>query len=233
MKTRLIHGECLSVLPTLGLDPARTVLITDPPYGIGVTLHKGYTGETVSGRYVELSGDDSQAAGVAVLAWAESQNLPTAAFADPQNPWPGEWRQHLVWDKGDAVGGLGDYRRTWKRTWELIQIARNGPLLRGRDAAVLRFPAAPGRKAHPAEKSVELLAYLIRQLVPPGGVVLDPFMGSGTTGVACVREGRDFIGVEINEEYFAVAQRRINEAEAYRDGTGGELFAGLAKGDVV
>lgn len=70
-----------------------------------------------------------------------------------------------------------------------------------------------GRYNHPTEKPVLLMERLVEMLTPEGGVVLDPFMGSGTTGVACVQTGRNFIGMEIQEEYFRMAEHRIAEAQ--------------------
>jgi site-specific DNA-methyltransferase (adenine-specific) len=58
------------------------------------------------------------------------------------------------------------------------------------------------------------MRYLCRLVTPPNGTVLDPFMGSGTTGVACVQSGRDFIGIEIDPGYFAIAEKRIKDAQA-------------------
>lgn len=67
---------------------------------------------------------------------------------------------------------------------------------------------------HPTVKPVELMRYLVRLTkTPTGGVVLDPFMGSGTTGIACVLEGRDFVGIELEEEYIEIAKKRIAKSE--------------------
>jgi len=67
---------------------------------------------------------------------------------------------------------------------------------------------------HPTVKPLALMRYLARLTkTPTGGVVLDPFMGSGTTGIAAVLEGRNFIGIEIDPTYFAIAERRIKEAQ--------------------
>jgi len=68
---------------------------------------------------------------------------------------------------------------------------------------------------HPTVKPVALMRWLVRLITPPGGTVLDPFMGSGTTGVACAREGREFIGIEREPEYLAIAEARIAAARAY------------------
>lgn len=65
---------------------------------------------------------------------------------------------------------------------------------------------------HPTVKSTSLMAYLIRLVTPPGGTVLDPFMGSGSTGVAAIEEGMDFVGIEREVEYFEIAQMRLGKA---------------------
>jgi DNA modification methylase len=62
---------------------------------------------------------------------------------------------------------------------------------------------------HPTVKPTELMQYLIRLVTPKGGVVLDPFMGSGSTGKACMREGMNFVGIEIDPAYIEIAKRRI------------------------
>jgi site-specific DNA-methyltransferase (adenine-specific) len=69
------------------------------------------------------------------------------------------------------------------------------------------------KNPHPTVKSVKLMRWLIRLITPPGGVVLDPFCGSGSTGIACIEEGFDFIGIEQSEEYATVAAGRIEYAE--------------------
>ena len=69
----------------------------------------------------------------------------------------------------------------------------------------------PSNRVHPTQKPVELLVAILEDYTTEGDTILDPFMGSGTTGVACKRLGRDFIGMEINEEYFEIAKKRIAE----------------------
>jgi site-specific DNA-methyltransferase (adenine-specific) len=73
------------------------------------------------------------------------------------------------------------------------------------------------RNHHPTVKPLALMRYLVRLTkTPTGGLVLDPFAGSGTTGMACVMEGRDFVGVELDESYCAIARARIAEAAMQR-----------------
>jgi len=64
---------------------------------------------------------------------------------------------------------------------------------------------------HCTVKSVPLMQYLIKMITPKGGIVLDPFMGSGSTGKACIKDGFSFIGIEKEEEYFKIAEARIKE----------------------
>lgn len=75
----------------------------------------------------------------------------------------------------------------------------------------------PSKAVHPTEKAVALLEYLIKTYTNDGDCVLDNTMGSGSTGVACVNTNRDFIGIELNEEYFKIAERRINDAVAEKE----------------
>ena len=120
----------------------------------------------------------------------------------------------LVWDKGKI--GLG---REFRKSHELIVHAWNEatPVLKGGKtrADVLKHGIVPvGEREHPAQKPVPLL----RELVDVGGeTVFDPFMGSGSTGVAAVMEGRKFIGVEMDETHFDTARRRIDAAEMKKD----------------
>lgn len=68
---------------------------------------------------------------------------------------------------------------------------------------------APARNHHPTVKPVNLMAYLCKLITPPDGLILDPFCGSGSTGVAAIREGFNFVGIELNGEYAEIAKRRI------------------------
>ena len=69
---------------------------------------------------------------------------------------------------------------------------------------------------HPTIKPVSLMSYLVRMVTPPNGIVLDPFMGSGSTGIAAQLEGFRFVGMEMDEDYFKIAEARINNFEKYK-----------------
>jgi DNA modification methylase len=91
---------------------------------------------------------------------------------------------------------------------------------------VYQFMREPGGGEHPTQKPVALMEALVRDFTDPGELILDPFSGSGTTGVAARRLGRRFIGWEMNPEYAAIARRRIGETKEQ-----GDLFAPAAKAE--
>jgi DNA modification methylase len=107
----------------------------------------------------------------------------------------------LIWDKGQTDFTLADVEMAYC-SWEGAARRINYP----------RSLALQDGKEHPTQKPLEVMRWCIRQLPPPGLRILDPFMGSGTTGVAAVKLGRKFIGIEIEPKYFDIACRRISEA---------------------
>lgn len=118
------------------------------------------------------------------------------------------YRPQGVIGSGDSAKGKGssEHRRSNKKQDDYFQIATNYP------KSILDFPSV-AQPVHPTEKPVELMAYLIRSYTDPRNVVLDFTMGSGTTGVACVQTERDFIGIELDAEYYELAKTRIREAQ--------------------
>lgn len=203
---RLILGDCLEVLPLLGKVDA---VVTDPPYGINHSTNHGASWERT-----RIAGDADTDVRDRALDGFEN----VAAFGTWKTPPIRDTKGCLVFDKGPAFG-MGDLKFPWKGSWELIYVrgrAWAGP----RDEGVLRGHIqvsweSRGR-SHPHQKPVSLLQDIIRKL-PDGFVVADPFMGSGTTGVACVKLGRSFIGIEIDEGYFDIACERIRKAYAQPD----------------
>jgi DNA modification methylase len=208
----LHEGDCLAWLKTL--DPGSVdAVVTDPPWGKGFSIDGG-SRSSAERRTTRIAGDDSQEVGQAVLDWAAKHDLPTVAFADPLKPWRGEWRQHLVWDKGHNTGILGDRVRTWRTSWELIQVARNGPVAGKRESSVLAFHRkfVSVQSEHPTQKPVPLMRYLLSKLFRPGALIVDPFSGSGNTGVAALLEGMRFAGCEIDPKYAALSRRNLRDA---------------------
>ena len=161
-------------------------------------------------RNYEIASDETAGIGRSILKWAEAHELVTVVFANPFRPWEGRWRNLIVWDKGGTVGGGGDIRTCLKRSWELIQVARNGPMNGPRDVSVWRHPLTLRDVSHHlCAKPVELMQRIVERFADPGDTVVDPFMGDGPTGVACVRTGRHFIGIELVKKHFDCAVERI------------------------
>ena len=202
----IYHGDCREVLPQLSVDG----IISDPPYGISLDNHAAGR-ERRTGSY-SIYGDDSDIIGAWITDWAHVNSLPLTLFASPWKPWPGSWRNLLVWDKGPAVGGGGDVDKCFKRTWELIQIARNGKLHTSRGESVLRFWITPQESdMHVARKPEALMRYLINTLHTVQDTICDPCCGSGATLEAAKNLGRRAIGIEIEEKYCEIAAKRLSQ----------------------
>lgn len=201
----LIRGDCREVLPTLrGVD----AVVTDPPYGISRDNHGGF----LESRG-QIANDHSTELGQSVVDFCDDNDLPLAVFASPRKPFAGNWRNLIVWDKGEAVAGGGDPSRCLKLSWELIQVSRNGIMDGAREGSVWRHPITQQDfDNHPNEKPVGLMERLVSKLFADCTAICDPMMGSGTTGVACIKTGRKFIGIEIEPKYFEIACERIRKA---------------------
>ena len=222
-EVRLICGDCLDILPTLETGSVDAV-ITDPPYGIDYSSQGGprVADHNISKR-TRIRGDAAfnpewivqmqrplrpGGALYVFCCWDSYANTVSAVVgAGLKN------KTTLVWNKGNC--GMGDLAGDYGNQTELIVFAHKGRhILRGaRDRNILSFQR-PGdaRRLHPTQKPVELLAWLIEKSTDVGDTVLDPFFGSGTTAVACVQTGRNFIGIELDPGYYAIAEQRINAA---------------------
>jgi DNA modification methylase len=203
----LMQGDSREIVPQLSIE--NVIAITDPPYGIALSNHS--KGKERRDMEWTIAGDESGEAGQWIVDFLEAHSMPSVVFASPMKPWGGKWRQHLAWEKGEHVSGGGDPWKCWKPSWELIQIARTPVLNGSREGAVLRFQANKDDYAlHPSPKPIELLCYLVGK-VSTTETILDTFMGAGSTGIACARLGRKFIGIEIDDKHYETAVNRITD----------------------
>lgn len=205
---RLILGDCLEVMKEIGRFDA---VVTDPPYGIA---HSTNYGASWAGRQIASDQDTSVRDKVAAIGAADAWVF----FGTWKTPPVADCRGCVVWDKGPAFG-MGDLSFPWKPSFELAYIGGKG-WAGARDEGVLRGPVVvsweSAGRVHPHQKPVWLLEHFVRKL-PQASTILDPFMGSGTTLVACQRLGRMGTGIEIDPEYFEVACRRVEEATRQPD----------------
>jgi len=214
MTVQLIQGDCLEVLPTLAANSIDAV-VTDPPYGIGLATnyHERKRGALAQcNNFAPIVGDGQPfdpepflAFGVVVLFGADhyARRLPGS----------GAW---IVWDKLDGLESGRSIGFNDNSDCELLWTNKGNAarILRHRWMGCMKGSEHGERRVHPTQKPVALMTDIVRHYTPEGATVLDPFMGSGTTGVACVKTGRNFIGIEIDPTYFAIAERRIAEAQA-------------------
>jgi DNA modification methylase len=179
-------GDCLEVMKTLP-DGSVDAVVTDPPYPDALL-------------------DKWALVGLDFLGGIPQRQL---VFWSATAPFPLSFTGIHIWAK-DGVGVGKMYERIFERNGTRECLVFRGQIMNN------DFNAHIGRDVwtkHPAQKPIELMRRLVTRACPSGATVLDPFMGSGTTGVACVQTGRNFIGIEIDPGYFAIAQKRIAEAQ--------------------
>lgn len=185
---RLILGDCLQVMPMLGKVDA---VVTDPPYGLGKRMQGGTWGakDHNSGFLKwDLSAPD----------W-----LPEAIGKTPAIVWGGNYlhfppsRCWLIWNKVNAVPTMADFEQAWTNL--------------DRPSKRMDLPVGRVEYGHPTQKPLALMEWCLGFL-PNAKTILDPFMGSGTTLVACQRMGRMGTGIELDPDYFQIACDRVHKA---------------------
>ena len=203
----LFLGDCLEILPAL---PKVDACVTDPPYGIGEAKknHASRDRFHVSREYGTSDWDNKTADEAISLAVDMARQSVVFGGNYYRLPPASCW---LVWDKENS-GDFADAELAWTNTKGAVR------LLRHRWNGMIRASERDTQRVHPTQKPIVVMEWAIG--FTAAETILDPFMGSGTTGVACANLGRKFIGIEIEERYFDIACERI--AAAYAQG---RLFA--------
>ena len=217
---RLYLGDCMEILPTL---PRVDAVITDPPYGIGADTHQG---KAANGwRQYGEGGWDAERPNKEVIVACISKGQVSIVwggnyftdFLPPSMQW-------LVWDKGQRGFSLADCEFAWSSQKNAARVFDYARALAMQDG-----------KQHPTQKPLALMRWCIDQCKNHPQTILDPFMGSGTTGVAAVQMGRQFIGIEREPKYFDIACKRIEEAQRMTDmfGFNGTTASDLPKQEAM
>ncbi|UHC14363.1 site-specific DNA-methyltransferase [Methylobacterium currus] len=225
----LYLGDCLSILPTINQVDA---LLTDPPYSSGGMFRgdrmapavEKYQSSDYRQLYADFSGDnrdqrsfaywsaiwlglarEKTLQGGVCAVFTDWRQLPTTTDSIQAGGWI--WRGLAVWDKTEAAR---PQKGRYRNQSEYLVWGSNGPLIEAGPCApgVFRYSVASEAKQHIAGKPTMLLEDLLQIC---GKTILDPFMGSGSTGVAAVRSGRKFVGCEISPVHFDTACRRISD----------------------
>ena len=193
---RLICGDCREILPTLGRFDA---VVTDPPYGLGDWNNRGsnkarpFDSEFTQDWDKAISASDVKM----LMASAKHKIFWGANYFLDSLP---RTKQMFVWNKNIRNMHFNDCEIAWCSQFK---------------EASRVFDYSPSRqepKEHQTQKPLALMKWCIEKLPKDSMQILDPFMGSGTTGVAAVKLGRKFTGIEIEPKYFDIAVRRISEA---------------------
>ena len=220
MTVDLRLGDCLEVMKSIP-DKSIDAVITDPPYGIN---YQSARRTDSNERFDVLDGDQS-----VPTEWLENSfrvAKDTAClfcfcrwdtqqvFYDAIQKAGWKIKSQVIWDRG--VHGLGDLKAQYAPMHDNVWFAIKGnyQFKHKRPKSVLRVDRLPASDlVHPTQKPSSLMKTINLDLTSDGDTILDPFMGSGTTGVACVQTGRNFIGIEIDPGYFAIAEKRIKDAQ--------------------
>jgi len=202
----LYHGDCLEIMPEL--EPVDLVL-TDPPYGTGIEV-KGFgrTKHILHTKFTDIANWDTsrppKKTFVQMIQNSKNQIIFGGNyFADPLSP-SSCW---LIWDKRCGV--------TPERTFadgELAWTSFNGPTRIIRflwDGMIQQNMKCKEKRVHPTQKPVGLFVRILEKHSIDPDIIFDPFLGSGTTAIACERLNRRWIGIEISEEYCEIAAKRI------------------------
>lgn len=207
----LYQADCADLIPTLGKFDA---CITDPPYGINVDVVmakkscKQYgSSHAPCSKYIGSGWDEKPLEGDLLNLVLMSSELLIIwggnYFAlPPTSCW-------LIWDKENGANNFADCEMAWTNLKKAVRLKKhqwNGMLRKGNEQ----------RLGHPTQKPLALMKWCLTH-VPNAKTIFDPFMGSGTTGVACVQAGLSFTGIERDAEYFDIACKRIEKAYAQPD----------------
>lgn len=213
----LMHGDCLEKMAEIP-DGSVDMILTDPPYGMA--FQSNYRKE----RYAAIHNDrdlgwlDDFTEQAYRVAKNDSAHYIFCSFHNIDKFKQAlekkfKIKNILVWEKNNT--SMGDLKGDFAPKIEFIIFLHKGRrLINGkRDPNIFKY-ARTGNVNHPTEKPVDLCEYLITKFSNLGGTIFDPFMGSGTTGVAAGNLGRSFIGIELDAKYFGIAAGRIMQAYA-------------------
>jgi len=208
---QLYHGDCLDILPELSADVS---IVTDPPYGIGLrtdyrSRKRGCLAQC--NDFAPITGDGTPFDPAPLLRFKTIVLFGANWYAD-RLPISGGW---IIWDKLDGLKGKRELGFNDNSDCELIwtNVGNVARIIRHRWMGAMKASERTERRLHPTQKPVTLMEMIIRHYAPPDIPVVDPYMGVGSTGMAAVLQGRDFIGIEIDESYFEIAQKRIARAQ--------------------
>jgi DNA modification methylase len=222
MFVELLLGDCLALMST-PLVARTDAVITDPPYGNRLKTNyreRKRSGLAICNDFPPIHGNDETFDPGPFLGFKIVALFGANFYADKLPPMP-SW---IIWDKLNGLKSKREFGFNDQADCEMIWTNTGKParIIPHRWMGALKESERTQRRVHPTQKPIDLMMKLIRFLTNEGDTILDPFMGSGSTGVASVVLNRSFIGIEINESYFNIAKRRIEEAQRQMTRIGGD-----------
>jgi site-specific DNA-methyltransferase (adenine-specific)/modification methylase len=203
----LYLGDCAEILPNLGQFDA---VVTDPPYGIGESKGRNKSrGKLAIAKDYGNDDWDSQPIDKTAVDLMRNISKWQIIFGGNYFELP-PTKCWLVWDKENGESDFADAELAWTNLNKAVRLKRymwNG---------MLRANKEP-RGDHPTQKPVGIMEWVISHLPAETQTIIDPYMGSGTTGVACAKMGKTFVGIEREQKYFDIACKRIEQAYAQGD----------------
>jgi site-specific DNA-methyltransferase (adenine-specific)/modification methylase len=199
----VILGDCLEILPTLGQFDA---VVTDPPYGIGeARKNNASRGKLAVAKDYGISDWDDQPITKESVDFLRNISKWQIIFGGnyfelpPAKCW-------LIWDKENGESDFADAELAWTNLNKAVRLKRymwNGMLRANKEL----------RGDHPTQKPIGIMKWVISHLPTDVKTIIDPYMGSGTTGVACMEMDKAFVGIERERKYFDIACKRIEDAQ--------------------
>jgi site-specific DNA-methyltransferase (adenine-specific) len=214
--------DCLEGLKKLP-DKSVDLVVTDPPYGINYKSNAGKTN-----KFDVIQGDDGIDLEPIIKEIFRVMKDNTCLYCFCRYDIYSNFfliiskyfnvKNCLIWEKSKALGGLGDITSSYINNFELIIFAHKGRRILwdggfNREFGLIKDDSInkPTSLVHPTQKPIPILRGFINNCSNKEDIVLDPFMGSGTTAVACKQLGRNFIGFEISPEYCEIANKRLQQ----------------------
>lgn len=219
----LMHGDCLELMKDIP-DGSVDLILTDPPYSVVTGGGKKNGDNRPSGilyknnqlmnnipNFKDWIDDAYRVLKNSCHAYVMTNSINLSKIIDCAEKSGFKLVNILVWEKNNCTPS-----QYYMKNCEYTLLFRKGGKRYinniGLSKTVHRFNNIIGNKAHPTEKPIDLMEFYVRNSSNEGEMVLDMFMGSGSTGVACVNTNRNFIGIELDEKYFEIAKNRIESA---------------------
>ena len=222
---KLYNGDCLEIMDRLIEEGVKVdCILTDPPYGMNFkSNHRKNKYEKIENdnnlnflpllfnKLYKILNDNSH-----IYCFCSWHNIDKFKIEFEKYF---KLKNIIVWEKNNT--SMGDLKGSYAPKHEFILYGHKGRRLRNgfRYADIIKAKRT-NNKLHPTQKPVDLLELLLKQSTNENEIVLDCFMGSGSTGVACANTGRKFIGIELDNNYFDIASKRIEEAYFYAQNEG-------------